>query len=1063
MPPFIQRKRQLSPSSQSLQSPTRQKTGHKPTLFDTADARSLGSLEANQRFLNEFADSSSETSLSDLSSVDFEDVIVQPPMKKHKAVQIVDEDEDEDEQIDWEDAIQAPETLPPSTAERSANLLLTLDDGFRTENTSDNYGRRKAPNRLQRQIRIATHCMHVQFLMFHNSVRSQWACNPQVQRVLLENVSPTARKEIQAWKLASGFSSDPPRQVTDRAELLPKNQNGGSRNQRDWGSQAERQEEGFPDMSQGDPIIRLLKGLATYWKKKFSITAPGLRKQGYKSEKRLSMEIGLFETNKHDINTDGEQIKGAKDFCEHATMHAGSRDVGVQLFVSLLRGLGLEARLVASLQPIGFGWSKNEEAFLNKKPPSQAMQSEESNDSASYTDTRGEKSKAESSLRTGISHKKGSAESATLQNMDNARDGQSTDTIENPQSISEEDDDFAVDATPSGSFCKPELKSDREMTSPTYWAEVVSPITKKVYSVDPFILKPAVATSPAHYAAFAPRGVKSDKSKQVFAYVVAFSPDGTAKDVTVRYLKNHAWPGKTKGVRIPTEKLAVYNSRGKIKHHEDFDWFKTVMSDYTRPDTLRTIVDDIEDNTDLKLTTSEKKETKASEGTLQFYKSSAEFVLERHLRREEALVPGAEPVRTFWTGKGEIMKDEPVFRREDVEICRTSESWHKEGRKVKPREQPLKMVPIRAVTLTRKREVQEAERDGGEKLKQGLYSREQTEWIIPPPIRDGIIPKNEFNNIDCFVPTMIPAGAAHIPLRSTAKICKRLGIDFAEAVTGFEFGKQRAVPVITGVVVASENETLVLDEWQKDEQHRRIKEEGKHEKAALVMWRKMLMGLRIIQRVKGEYGDAGGDPREDLNPFTNRNKQGLTEASKRGTTETDSLSPNDSDTAGGFVVGGTNDDTDFEGGFIPQGQYEEERSPSPIIDDLTVEKESKRHEAQKRVCKTSKPPNVEKMTPLARPKATPNSLEDSVSIQPTLDPENVTKPDIRRSDRVCRKRKAVNKSPYFDGGTEDERVDGTTPGNMAQDTIRSTSEPRTDAAKEKSRVDRARKARKGGK
>lgn len=39
-----------------------------------------------------------------------------------------------------------------------------------------------------------------------------------------------------------------------------------------------------------------------------------------------------------------------------------------------------------------------------------------------------------------------------------------------------------------------------------------------------------------------------------------------------------------------------------------------------------------------------------------------------------------------------------------------------------------------------------------------------------------------------------------------------MGLDFAEAVTGFEFGKQRAVPVITGVVVPEEHEQAIIDE-----------------------------------------------------------------------------------------------------------------------------------------------------------------------------------------------------------------------------------------------------------
>lgn len=63
----------------------------------------------------------------------------------------------------------------------------------------------------------------------------------------------------------------------------------------------------------------------------------------------------------------------------------------------------------------------------------------------------------------------------------------------------------------------------------------------------------------------------------------------------------------------------------------------------------------------------------------------------------------------------------------------------------------MKMVPVRAVTLTRKREVEEAEREG-EKLMQGLYALHQTDWIIPPPIRNGIIPKNAFGNSEPFLP-----------------------------------------------------------------------------------------------------------------------------------------------------------------------------------------------------------------------------------------------------------------------------------------------------------------------
>ena len=47
--------------------------------------------------------------------------------------------------------------------------------------------------------------------------------------------------------------------------------------------------------------------------------------------------------------------------------------------------------------------------------------------------------------------------------------------------------------------------------------------------------------------------------------------------------------------------------------------------------------------------------------------------------------------------------------------------------------------------------------------------------------------------------------------KGIAKIAKKLGFDYAEAVTSFEFKKGRAFPVITGIVIASENEETLLE------------------------------------------------------------------------------------------------------------------------------------------------------------------------------------------------------------------------------------------------------------
>lgn len=933
MPPFIPRKRPCSTPPPDAPTPKPMK---KPSIFETLDKLpASGTLQDNKAFLDGLNGSDTGTSLSDVSSAEFEDAFPTRSPKRRK----LNHNAEDDEEVDWEDAMQT-ETMAAakSVSGPLGDLELTLDKGSRIGSLTNPHDKKKGPSKIERQIRTATHCMHVQFLLFHNLMRNAWACDKEVQSLLKGSLTSVVKEKISKWRLASGMSEETasipgPPNLGAKGRKIRRRDVNNERNQRDWGEPAERQEIGVPNMSRGDPVVKLLETLAAYWRQRFTVTAPSLRKQGYKSLEYLEAEIASFKTDKHDPEDHGEHVKRIEGFRDFARSCEGSRDIGVQLFTALLRSVGLEARLVASLQPLGFGWSKIEDASGKQRKHSKATRQGTNDESSSDGDSSVAVVKSnkapKSNRKTSKSAKMKVRKKGQLAGFENAPVcvlGDSSDTTNKPVDDGE-DDDSVIDITLSTSRKKSNMNYDKDIRFSLYWVEVISPITNEIYPVDPFILTPAVATSSDHLAAFESRGPGADKAKQVFAYVVAYSPGGTAKDVTTRYLKRHMWPGRTKGVRIPIEKVPVYNKKGKIKHYEEYDWFKTVMSGYKRTDKMRTAVDDLEDAKDLEAVKPEKKETKAGEETLQGYKTSAEFVLERHLRREEALLPGSKPVKTFLAGKGDNAKEEPVFRRKDVAVCRTSESWHKEGRHVKAGEHPIKMVPVRAVTLMRKREVEEAERDGGEKLKQGLYSWDQTDWIVLPPIENGLLPKNAFGNMDAFVPSMIPKGAVHIPLRSTMKICKRLGIDYAEAVTGFEFGKQRAVPVITGVVVAAEHEDLVIDEWEKDEEERRIKEEGKREKAALATWRKFLMGLRIVARVCEEYGgDADAHMKEEMNPFTNKNKTCYPAASgpKRiALTNEDSLEHHDEDMAGGFIVDDDVSGGEGRGGFLPEGYHEE--------------------------------------------------------------------------------------------------------------------------------------------
>jgi len=104
---------------------------------------------------------------------------------------------------------------------------------------------------------------------------------------------------------------------------------------------------------------------------------------------------------------------------------------------------------------------------------------------------------------------------------------------------------------------------------------------------------------------------------------------------------------------------------------------------------------------------------------------------------------------------------------------------------------------------------------------------------------------------------MLPEGAVHVPFKGTAKIARTLRFDYAEAVTGFEFRKRRATPIITGVVVAAENESALLEAYWETERDAEEKRRVKKHEQVLKRWTRLIHGLRIRDRLKKQYAGGG--------------------------------------------------------------------------------------------------------------------------------------------------------------------------------------------------------------
>jgi xeroderma pigmentosum group C-complementing protein len=141
-----------------------------------------------------------------------------------------------------------------------------------------------------------------------------------------------------------------------------------------------------------------------------------------------------------------------------------------------------------------------------------------------------------------------------------------------------------------------------------------------------------------------------------------------------------------------------------------------------------------------------------------------------------------------------------------------------------------------------------------------------------------------------------------------------------------------AIPVITGIVVAAEHEEMVIQEWERDEAERVRKEDEKRTKTAYLYWRKFLMGLRIVERVREEYGDNADDSVDVLNPWINKNSKGQ-KVEYNEEVQRRIMDQRNEDMAGGFFPNGhdeesppqsvfptRHDDDDDDGsGFIVEG------------------------------------------------------------------------------------------------------------------------------------------------
>ncbi|CAF3755305.1 unnamed protein product [Rotaria magnacalcarata] len=312
-------------------------------------------------------------------------------------------------------------------------------------------------------------------------------------------------------------------------------------------------------------------------------------------------------------------------------------------------------------------------------------------------------------------------------------------------------------------------------------------------------------------------------------YVWAFDTDPSssyAKDVTKRY--SQKW-------------LTTSYRTSHIEHKTNGDpkWYGKCMKKYQPKDKRKSEYSQVENKQiENQLARQPIPQTKSELNGHPLY------VLKSKLLKFEGIYPNeTQPIGWF--------KEEPIYSRDNIHILRSKQTWLKEARQVNPDEEPYKLVEGRIKNLDRKMGVTT-------RPQLELFGEWQTSEYVPPVAKDGIVPCNEYGNVDLFKPEMIPNGCVHIVEPNAARLCKKLGINCAEAITGFDAHGGGSHPVIEGIVICKEFEQALRDAVEQQKQITLEKEIKKKDERIYKNWRKLIRGLIIKQNLARKYADMDG-------------------------------------------------------------------------------------------------------------------------------------------------------------------------------------------------------------
>uniref|UniRef100_A0A8D2NEE1 p125 n=1 Tax=Zonotrichia albicollis TaxID=44394 RepID=A0A8D2NEE1_ZONAL len=554
--------------------------------------------------------------------------------------------------------------------------------------------------------------------------------------------------------------------------------------------------------------------------------------------------VGTFTVNDELSTEKGEPLQSTLER-RFAIYAAQDEEELVHIFLIILRALQLLCRLVLSFQPIPLKETRPKVDLLFKSSESKENSKEPKKPKTAQTKrtqklTKGsqeqEESKNESSpaekdvpVRPKNDRRRRVASKVCYKEESGSDEGSASDFELSEEESDVSDEDFEsvpkrrrssqTKSAKSTTSALPQAKKKRNKIISSDEDEGQQEV-RKAMGTDQWLevfLEPEdkwVCVDCVHGNVGQPQLCFAHATKPLF-YVVGFDNDGSVRDVTQRY--DPVWMTSTRKSRV------------------DPEWWEETLQPYESPYVER----DKKEENEFQV----KLQDQPLPTAIGEYKNHPLYALKRHLLKFQAIYPETAAILGYCRG-------EAVYSRDCIHTLHSRDTWLKQARVVRIGEVPYKMVKGFSNRARKARLAEPANRDREDLA---LFGRWQTEEYQPPIAVDGKVPRNEYGNVYLFLPSMLPVGCVQLKLPNLNRVARKLNIDCAQAVTGFDFHGGYSHPVTDGYVVCEEYKEVLVAAWENEQAEIEKKEKEKREKRALGNWKLLTKGLLIRERLKQRY------------------------------------------------------------------------------------------------------------------------------------------------------------------------------------------------------------------